>query len=102
MALRIGAHRHLSDDEGLSMSAHICLQVFIALLIASMVMQWIRARKRRKLVRMVEPASLPDVERAVNGETLSHAASSSLANSTVNPLIPVGRNVTDTLPPWPS
>ncbi len=33
----------------------ICLAVFLGLFIASVVMQWIRAKKRQQLVRMVDP-----------------------------------------------
>jgi len=36
-------------------SIDLCLFVFLALLAASLLMQWFRARKRRKLVRSVNP-----------------------------------------------
>jgi len=39
-------------------STTACLSVFIGLLIASMVLQFIRAGKRKKLVQMVDPATL--------------------------------------------
>jgi hypothetical protein len=36
-------------------STSICVTVFLGLFAASVVMQWIRAKKRQKLVRMVDP-----------------------------------------------
>ena len=42
----------------MSITTSTCIAVFIALFIGSMVMQFIRAKKRQKLVRMVDPTKL--------------------------------------------
>ena len=36
----------------------LCVWIFLALLVASLSMQWIRAKKRRRLVRSVDPSAL--------------------------------------------
>ncbi len=42
----------------MNISTDSCLVAFIGLFIASMVMQFIRARKRKKIVQMVDPTAL--------------------------------------------
>ena len=55
MALSLGAISNLSGDKVMNIPTSICLAVFLGLFIASVVMQWIRAKKRQQLVRMVDP-----------------------------------------------
>ena len=47
----------------MALSAESCFLVFVMLLIASMVMQWIRAKKRQRLVRTADPLVLPAEDR---------------------------------------
>jgi hypothetical protein len=42
----------------MSMTTSICLAIFLGLFLASVVLQWIRAKKRKQLVWMVDPAVL--------------------------------------------
>jgi hypothetical protein len=42
----------------MTLPAETCFLVFVILLLASLVMQWLRARKRQRLVRMLDPALL--------------------------------------------
>ena len=58
MALPPGTNGNLLRDKMMSIPANICLFIFTGLLMASMVMQWVRAKKRRHLVRIVDVASL--------------------------------------------
>lgn len=39
----------------MNVATNTCIAIFIVLLLSSMVMQFIRAKKRQKLVRMVDP-----------------------------------------------
>lgn len=55
MALSFGSNGNLPGDKRMSITTSTCVTVFIALFISSMVMQFIRAKKRQKLVRMVDP-----------------------------------------------
>ena len=48
----------------MSITTSICLAVFLGLFLASVVLQWIRAKKRQKLVRMVDPASLAPADQS--------------------------------------
>jgi hypothetical protein len=41
-----------------NLSSTTCLWIFLALLGASLVMQWVRAKKRQRLVRSADPARL--------------------------------------------
>ena len=47
----------------MALSAEFCFLIFVMLLIASMVMQWIRAKKRQRLVRTADPLVLPAEDR---------------------------------------
>ena len=42
----------------MSIATNSCVAIFIGLFVSSMVMQWIRAKKRQKLVRMIDPTML--------------------------------------------
>ena len=48
----------------MNISTSYCVVVFLGLFVASVVMQWLRAKKRQRLVRMVDPQIFDAVDQS--------------------------------------
>lgn len=62
MALHAWTDCNLPRNQVMSIQSDTCVAVFLGLLLASMLMQWVRAKMRKKLIQLVDPALLIPID----------------------------------------